>query len=125
MLFLSFSGEKTKSPPESVDTRLECELEEILSSMSGVGKAEVLINYSKSAEKQVAKNTKNDGERHEEEVVSIASSPVILSESLPKIQGIIVVCTGGGSSAVRTNVIRAVSALTGLTSKNIGVFKGV
>ena len=84
-----------------------------------------MINYSKSAEKQVAKNTKNDGERHEEEVVSIASSPVILSESLPKIQGIIVVCTGGGSSAVRTNVIRAVSALTGLTSKNIGVFKGV
>ncbi len=126
MLFVSSLPKEEKVKQKSPDVPdFEERLEKTLSQMAGVGKTDVIVNYKKTSEKVLAKNITEDNERKEEEIAFVNSGEVILYENMPQIQGIVVICEGGASSAVRTNVLKAVSALTGLSSKSIGVFKGV
>lgn len=42
---------------------------------------------------------------------------------MPKIEGAIVIAEGGGDATIKTNVVQAVSAVTGLATHKIQVFK--
>ncbi len=128
----------------SQEDNLDTKLENILSKINGVGKAEVLLTYTESTEivpvynkKEKTSNTDESdsggGTRKIEEKDS--SEEVVYTESSnksqiatqktvsPKIEGAIIIAEGAGDSNVKTNIIQAVEAATGLATHKIQVFK--
>ena len=126
------------------DEDLETKLENILSKINGVGKANVMITYSESTQvipiynkKEKTSNTDESdsggGKRKVEEIDS--SEEVVYTDSTgkgeiatqktvsPKIEGAIVICEGANDSNVKTSIIQAVEAATGLPTHKIQVFK--
>lgn len=123
---------------------LEQSLEDILSKISGVGKVEVLVTYSETSEvvamyneKQTASNTEetdtNGGVRKIEETDTNKEiiyeekngqkTPITQKVVMPKIEGAIITAEGAGNINVKTNIIQAVSAATGLSTYRIQVFE--
>lgn len=123
---------------------LEQSLEDILSKISGVGKVEVLVTYSETSEvvamyneKQTASNTEetdtNGGVRKIEETDTNKEiiyeekngqkTPITQKVVMPKIEGAIITAEGAGNVNVKTNIIQAVSAATGLSTYRIQVFQ--
>lgn len=123
---------------------LEQSLEDILSKISGVGKVEVLVTYSETSEvvamyneKQTSSNTEetdtNGGVRKIEETDTNKEiiyeeengqkTPITQKVVMPKIEGAIVTAEGAGNINIKTDIIQAVSAATGLSSYRIQVFE--
>lgn len=123
---------------------LEQSLEDILSKISGVGKVKVLVTYSETSEviamyneKQTASNTEetdtNGGVRKIEETDTNKEiiyeekngqkTPITQKVVMPKIEGAIITAEGAGNVNVKTNIIQAVSAATGLSTYRIQVFE--
>ena len=120
---------------------LESRLEKILSSINGVGKVSVLITYSESSttipmynessSKSTTEETDTSGgvrtiesEDTEKSVVTGSdSNPVIGKTITPNIEGAIVTAEGAKNSTVKSNIISAVEAVTGLSTHKIQVFE--
>lgn len=123
---------------------LEIKLEEILSKIQGVGEVKVFINYSESSEmipmyneNSKTSNTEetdtSGGTRKIEETNS--QKEIIYEESdgektvitqkivEPQIEGAIITAKGAGSAEVKTSIIQAVEAVTGLATHKIQVFE--
>ncbi len=123
---------------------LETKLENILSKINGVGKADVMITYNESTQiipvynkKEKTSNTDESdsggGKRKVEEIDS--SEEVVYTDSTgkgeivtqktvsPKIEGAIIICEGADNPNIKTNIIQAVEAATGLATHKIQVFK--
>lgn len=123
---------------------LEVKLEEILSKIQGVGEVNVFINYSESSEiipmynesTQTSNTEETDtsgGTRKIEETDS--QKEIIYEESdgektvitqkvvEPQIEGAIITAKGAGSAEVKTSIIQAVEAVTGLATHKIQVFE--
>ena len=123
---------------------LEIKLEEILSKIQGVGEVKVFINYSESNEiipmyneNSKTSNTEetdtSGGTRKIEETDS--QKEIIYEESdgektvitqkivEPQIEGAIITAKGAGSAEVKTSIIQAVEAVTGLATHKIQVFE--
>lgn len=112
----------TSEAPAAVD--LETELAEILSKISDVGKAEVLLTEASggdtiyqmdSAQNHLDTVTIMGGNREEKGLVKQVMAPVY--------RGAIVVCRGADSAGVRLKVVEAVKSVTGLSSDCITVLK--
>lgn len=128
---------------ESNEYDLQNKLEDILSKMQGVGKVKVLVTYSQtssiipmyneSGTTTITEETdSNGGTRKQEsadtnkEVVKNADNQAITQTvTLPKIEGTIIIAEGGGNVTTKTNIIQAVSAVTGLASYKVQVFEMV
>lgn len=70
-----------------------------------MGKADVMLTLQASKEKVTLKDNKQDDTKTEEETVlldgeSRESSPYVVQEIEPQIEGIVVVCSGGDSPAM-------------------------
>lgn len=136
---LASSQEETTSK-----TELENNLEEILSTIKNVGKVRVLINYQESSslvplynestttssteEGDTSGGTRNvtETETKKDVVFSEKSGnkdPVTQKTIMPTIQGAIVTAEGAGNATVKTNIINAVGAVTGLSMDKIQVFE--
>lgn len=123
---------------------LKNELENILCKISGVGKVNVLITYSESSqivamynESSISSNTEetdtNGGIRKIEstdqnkeiifEEKNGETVPITEKVILPKIEGAIITAEGAGNANVKTNIIQAVSAATGLATYKVQVFE--
>lgn len=119
-------------------------LESILSSINGVGKVNVFINYSESSTLEAMYNeTKKESSTEEtdtsggvrtiqqtdtqKDVIyseeSGSKTPVTQKVINPTIEGAIITAQGAGDSNIKANIIDAVSAATGLASHKIQVFK--
>ena len=129
---------------EASNTDLESRLEDILSKINGVGKIEVLINYSET-EQVVAMYNENIKETSTEEQDESGGTRVITENDIqrdvifqedngektpitqktimPKIEGTIITAEGAGDANIKENIIQAVSAATGLASHKIQVFQ--
>lgn len=129
---------------EASNTDLESRLEDILSKINGVGKVEVLINYSET-EQVVAMYNENKKETATEEQDESGGTRVIKENDvqkdviyqekdgekipitqktiMPKIEGTIITAEGAGSTEVQEKIINAVEAATGLASHKIQVFE--
>ena len=126
------------------DNDLKKNLESILSSINGVGKVSVFINYSESSTVEAMYNQTTKESSTEEtddsggvrtiqqtdtqkDVVfsedSGAKTPVTQKVINPTIEGAIITAQGAGDSTVKANIIDAVSAATGLATHKIQVFK--
>ena len=123
---------------------LEQSLEDILSKIAGVGKVQVLVTYSETSEvvamyneTYTASNTEetdtNGGVRKIEqtdtnkEIIYEENNgekkPITQKIIMPKIEGAIITAEGAGNANIKTNIIQAVSAATGLSTYRIQVFE--
>lgn len=128
----------------SNQTELETKLENILSTIKNVGKVNVLINYSESSslvplynestttssteEGDSGGGTRNVTEtENKKDVVFSENSgqkqPVTEKTVMPTIQGAIITAEGAKDANVKTNIINAVGAVTGLSIDKIQVFE--
>ena len=136
------SNQSTKSGNSG---SLERRLEDILKNIEGVGDVKVFINYSESSEtvamynENLKKSTteetdKSGGVRKVEETDSQKEviyqeqngnkTPIVQKTIEPKIEGAIITAKGASDINVKTNIIQAVEAATGLATHKIQVFQG-
>lgn len=145
LLLLPTSGSKkeqkeTQTPQKLTDAeytaQMEQRLEELLSAVEGAGQVRVMLTLQTGSRTNyhcdVRSSSDTDGEKHQ---TSEESKTVILSEGsaydkaavsavdYPQFQGALILCEGAGRSAVKLDLISAVSALTGLNSSSITVVK--
>lgn len=123
---------------------LVLKLEDILSKINGVGKVSVMITYSKtsqtvplynqdSSEKNTEESDKQGGTRKVTETgtkteivykeVNGEKIPITQSIISPTIEGAIVTAEGANNITVKTNIIQAVEAVTGVATHKIQVFE--
>lgn len=123
---------------------LETKLEGILAKIQGVGTVEVFINYSESSEVVAMYNENSKVSTTEEtdtsggirkiqetdkqkdivyEEVNGKKTPITQKIVQPKIEGAIITAKGASNIDVKTNIIQAVEAVTGLATHKIQVFE--
>ena len=123
---------------------LENKLQEILKKIQGVGDVNVFINYSESSEtipmynenaklSQTEESDTSGGTRKiaenstEKEIIYQENSgekiPITQKVINPKIEGAIITAKGAGDINVKSKIIQAVEAVTGLASHKIQVFE--
>jgi len=122
---------------QSLETQdLKTEMEEILTSMNGVGQVKVLLTLDSDGERQLAQDTElsysgstaspEDYLRRSETILVDSTSgdeTVVTRRTYPTYRGALVVCQGGGQAEVKLAVTQAVAALTGLPADRIVVEK--
>ncbi|MBQ7740786.1 MAG: hypothetical protein IJT65_06110 [Eubacterium sp.] len=116
---------------EAYITELENKTEEVISSINGVGRCKVMITIKNTNESVYAKNNeenKKDGNysRKYEYVLydgQEGDEPILIKQYFPEIQGVVIVCDGADSEAVRESITESVSALYGVSASNISVSK--
>lgn len=122
---------------------IESKLEKILAKLDGVGKVNVMITYSKAEEiepvynenkkEEITQENDNEGgvrtinqQESNKEVIyeEINGEKQLVTKSVysPKIEGAIVIAQGGDNINIKTNIIQAVEAVTGLSTYKIQVF---
>lgn len=123
---------------------LEERLEDILSTISGVGKVKALIKYSESStvvamyNETVSESTtkENDGDggskdvketENKREIVYTdedgTNKPITEKVVMPVIEGAIITAQGAGNANVKASIVSAVEAVTGLAVHKIQVFE--
>lgn len=142
-----------KTTVEAIDTsnnnlesseNLENKLKNILSKIQGVGEVEVCLNYSESSEVVAMYNENSTTSTTEESDDSGGTrkieetdtqkdvifqeddgtkTPITAKIIKPKIEGAIITAGGANNAEVKTNIIQAVEAVTGLATHKIQVFE--
>ena len=128
----------------SKEDTLSQKLEAILSQIQGVGEVKVFINYSESSEVVAMYNENSKSSTTEETDTSGGIKKVQETDSQkdiiyqenngtktpmtkkviePKIEGAIITAKGANNIDVKTNIIQAVEAATGLATHKIQVFE--
>ena len=104
---------------------LEEKLARTLSGIHGAGETEVMLTLKSGSRQVLAQDTQSRGEG-ERSVSTVTLGRGSGSQEVVPLQfrGALVVCAGGDDPGVRLQVIRAVSALTGLGSDCITVCQG-
>ena len=123
---------------------LETRLEDILASIDGVGKVKVLIKYSESSSvvpmynettsESTTKETDGDGANKDvketeskREIVYTdengKNTPITEKVTMPVIEGAIVTAQGAGNANIKTSIVSAVEAVTGLAVHKIQDFE--
>ncbi len=147
LIFLSsFMGRKndeteapvseTKTTAESYAQKLEDDLGKIISNIDGAGKTNILITIDREIENVYQTDTdataKSDSEgsqqNNKSSTVVIRSKnsteePIKVTEIMPKIKGVLVVCEGADSSVVKQNIIDSVRTVLGVASSRVSVQK--
>lgn len=135
---------QTQTEQVSQEQTLSQKLESILSKIQGVGDVNVFINYSESSEVVAMYNENSKSSTTEETDTSggvrkiqetDSQKDVIFQENdgvktpmtkkvvEPKIEGAIITAKGASNIDVKTNIIQAVEAATGLATHKIQVFE--
>ena len=123
---------------------MEEELENILSNINGVGNVKVLLTYSQTStivpmydedlvESNIEETDTEGGVRKTTETNSKKSiiykessgekEPITQSVITPKVEGAIITAQGANNIDVKTNIVQAVEAVTGLATHKIQVFE--
>ena len=114
---------------------LETKLEEILSQIQGVGEVKVLLNYSESSEVVAMYNETSKTSNTEETDTSGGTRKIQETDTQKDIiyqedngektpiEGAIITAKGANQVDVKTNIIQAVEAVTGLATHKIQVFE--
>lgn len=124
----------------SYERDLEFRLEEILSSVEGAGDVSVMITTSKGSEIIVSENieqnnntvseidsnngtrtTHQDTTKRSAQILGQNEEPLILTEIVPEISGVIIVSEGANDVIVKDSLIRSVSTLLGIPTYKIEV----
>lgn len=128
----------------STSKELEKNLETILSRIQGVGEVKVFINYSESSEiipmyNEASKNSNTEEKDTQGGIRKIQEQdsqkeiiykeengekmPITKKVVEPKVQGAIITAKGASDVNIKTSIIQAVEAVTGLATHKIQVFE--
>ena len=139
---LSQEVETINTKDEYEETQKE-ELKNILESMSGVGKVQVMINFKSGESKVLAydsskqivsteerdteggtrvSNQTNDGSTVVMTNEGGDNEPFIVETYKPKIEGIIILAEGASDSKIKYDIQKAVSSLYGLSAEKVNVY---
>lgn len=134
------TAEQTSTEKNTIET----ELEEILNKINGVGEVKVMITYSETNKIVPVYNEESSEENTEEtdseggtrkvtqtdtkkEVIyeENDNGKSLITQSIisPSIEGAIITAKGANDVTVKTNIIQAVAAVTGLPTHKIQVFE--
>ncbi|MBQ3093286.1 MAG: hypothetical protein IJC57_03420 [Clostridia bacterium] len=130
---------------EEKRVQLEQNLEKIISSIHGAGKAKILITFENNSEiiyateekiNKLASEDKSNGEITrkketddcERKFMTIkdsngAEKAVVLTEIEPKVKGVLVICPGGDDVLVKKRIIEAVTTVLNINSTHVCVTK--
>lgn len=135
---------QTTSSDLNTSENLEKKLENILSSIDGVGKVKVLIKYSESStivamynetssESTTAENDAGGGSKNVKETESKKevvysdkngkNEPITEKVVMPVIEGTIITAQGASNANTKSAIVSAVEAVTGLAVHKIQVFE--
>ena len=126
-------GKDEPKPPQEISFSLadmERRLTDALSSVEGVGRAEVMLTLRSDTRIVLQEDTntqirgENDTQSSTKTVLSGSGSdqhPIVIKRIYPEYEGAAVICDGADNALVRLAVINAVSSLTGLGSDRIAV----
>lgn len=143
ILFINNTEEKTKIPVNTettttvsvlsindIQSEIEKRLEEMIKNVHGAGNVRVMVSLSSSGEYIYAENSKkeNNGDKQlqDNEIVIYESDNgsdegLIVSVKSPEISGVAVVCDGGNSSVVRSEITELVTSLFGIGADRVYV----
>ena len=134
---LAINSNKT----EFLDDDLEKRLEKILEKIEGVGKVSVLITYSETSSiipvyninssTSTTEETDTSGgtrkiqtENNQKDIITDSGANIVTEKVLsPKIEGAIITANGASDGKIKSNIIDAVIAVTGLPAHKIQVFE--
>ena len=141
----SYQNTNTETTDSTNDDNMVTNLEEILSNIRGVGNVKVMITYAETSKTVPVYNEESTEENTEEtdseggtrkvtqtdvkkEVIyeeSDGGGKTLITQSIisPTIEGAIITAEGAGDATVKTNIIHAVGAVTGLATHKIQVFE--
>lgn len=124
---------------------LESHLEELFSQMEGVGETTVMVTLASSAEKVVEKDVERQGEAMTESdsqggerttnnssvrettvyegAETKEGTPYVSMEITPRVEGVVVIASGGEDPHVVKNITEAVQALFGIDTHKIRIVK--
>lgn len=136
----SFSEKKDAEQPQktaeetilAADRETERRMAEILSKVEGAGQVDVMLTYRQTEEKTIAQNAvqEEDGERQRTERTAVllededgAMQPLILSETAPQAEGVVIAAQGADSPAVAQALNQAAQALLDVPAHKIAVLK--
>ena len=139
------SKEKIQNREEDYVSYMEKHLEEVLTQMEGVGDVTVMITLKSSAEKIVEKDTESEGEKvtesdssggtrlteneNKSEITVYSQDntqgqePYISKEISPKVEGVVVLASGGNQAMIKQNISEAVQALFDVDTHKIRIMK--
>ena len=134
----------TNNSNNDTEESLETKLESILSKIRGVGKVDVMLTYTESTQIVPVYNknektsntdeTDSGGGTRKIEESDVSQEVVYQNENgenviatqkkvSPKIEGAIITAEGAGNTNIKTSIIQAVEAATGLATHKIQVFE--
>ena len=141
----SYQNNNTETTDSTNDDSMVTNLEEILSNIRGVGNVKVMITYAETSKTVPVYNEESTEENTEEtdseggtrkvtqtdvkkEVIyeeSDGGGKTLITQSIisPTIEGAIITAEGASDASVKTNIIQAVGAVTGLATHKIQVFE--
>jgi len=108
------------------------ELKKILSEIKGAGDVEVMITYLQTSEKRLAYETKSDKydrgdsgyeENTDRQAVLSSGEPVVLSQSYPKVKGVVVIAKGASDAKVKADILEAVTTAFDIASHKVCVLE--
>lgn len=137
MILLVFPIQKNRDEKTEIDLpkeepALEVQLQTILEQIEGAGKVQVLLTKETGLcytyQENIQTSTQTDRAQVERETVLVSDEngdqvPIVIKVDQPIYKGALIVCEGADRAAVKLDIIRAVSGLTGLGSDKISVIK--
>lgn len=124
----------------SNDREMEVRMSEILSKIQGAGEVEVMLTFSASTESVVAHEEKTEETRSQEggktsentrkETTVVMTedgkgntSPLVLTENSPQVEGVVIVAQGGDNAVVCKALNNAAQALLDVPAHKIAILK--
>lgn len=100
---------------------IEEKLEDIVSTIHGAGEAKVMVTLDTSEENVYA--TDINEKRYEYVVIKTSSEEggLLLKIIQPKIRGVAIVCEGGDSYKVKTDILNAVCSVLDISSSRVSI----
>ena len=149
ILFMGMSNQTKENVVNTINTihnytstmdycsELETKLERVLSQIKGAGQVKVMLSVDGSPEivYAVDSDTKVSNTNSGSTTTSSSSpiivqtgsltGPLILTENLPIVKGVIVVSSGASDIGIKLDIINAVSTLLDISTDKISVLKGI
>lgn len=123
----------TSSTIDDYISDLSTNLENLISNMSGVENAKVMLYYDEDIAYNIAytleTKTTTSGEKIETKSPVLIDNgegekPIVLSKTLPSPKSIIVVASGAENTTVKLEILRLIQAMFEISSSKIEIFAG-
>lgn len=116
---------------EQYTASLESKLEDVISSIDGVGECKIMITLENTNESVYATNNElksddNSVNQKDEYVLyetENGETPVLIKEYMPQVQGVTVICDGGDNRQIQEKIINSVTALFNISASRVSVSK--